>query len=147
MELLQELMAMRRIERVKACYCRFLDTRAWDDFGALFTEDAVLDVRQDTGAEPFHGRSAIVDTVRQAVAHARSAHQVHSPEITFDGPDAAEVVWAMQDRVVWEPGKSPIAPATGITGYGHYHELYVRRDGKWLIASLTLTRLVVDFDA
>ncbi len=26
-------------------------------------------------------------------------------------------------------------------GYGHYHEDYVRHDGRWLIRSLKLTRL------
>jgi len=146
MDNLQELIARQHIMDVKARYCRVLDARDWDGFGALFTEDAVLDVREDTGSEPFHGRKAIIDTVQAAVAHARSSHQVHSPEITFDGPDAANVVWAMQDRVIWEKGKSPIPTASGITGYGHYHERYVRLGGTWLIASLRLTRLVIDFD-
>jgi hypothetical protein len=147
MDMLQELIARQHITEVKARYCRFLDMRDWQGFGALFTEDAVLDVREDTGAEPFHGRALIVATVQAAVAHARSAHQVHHPEIIFDGDDAADVTWAMQDRVVWEQGKSPISPASGMTGYGHYHERYVRLNAMWLISSLTLTRLVVDFDA
>ena len=146
MDTLQELIARQHIMEVKAHYCRFLDTRDWERFGALFTEDAVLDVREDTGAEPFHGRAAIVATVQAAVAHARTSHQVHNPEITFDDANAADVIWAMQDRVVWEQGKSPIPPASGITGYGHYHEEYVRQKGCWLIASLRLTRLVVDLD-
>jgi len=146
MDALQDYAAREQIKDVKARYCRYLDTRDWDGFAALFTEDAVLDVRQDTGSDPFHGRDAILATVRQAVANAKSSHQVHTPEISFDGPDAADVIWAMQDRVIWEPAKSPIAPATGITGYGHYHERYVRQRGLWLIASLTLTRLIIDFD-
>ena len=146
MDRLQELLARQHIMEVKARYCRFLDTRDWEAFGALFTEDAVLDVRQDTGLEPFEGRAAIVATVQAAVAHSRSSHQVHNPEMRFDGPDAADVVWVMQDRVVWEKGKSPIPTASGITGYGHYHERYVQLGAIWFIASLRLTRLVVDFD-
>jgi hypothetical protein len=29
-------------------------------------------------------------------------------------------------------------------GYGHYHETYEKVDGRWLIASTTLTRLRTD---
>jgi hypothetical protein len=141
----EELLARAQIAEVKARYCRFLDTRDWSGFAALFTDDAVLDVREDTGADPFIGRDALLATVRHAVAHAKSAHQVHSPEFAFHGEDAADVIWAMQDRVMWEPGHSPIPPTTSITGYGHYHERYVRQGGTWRIAALTLTRLIVEF--
>ena len=32
------------IANVKAAYCRLLDTKDWQGWGELFTEDAVLDV-------------------------------------------------------------------------------------------------------
>jgi hypothetical protein len=32
-----------------------------------------------------------------------------------------------------------------LTGYGHYHERYVRHGEDWRIASLKLTRLIVEF--
>jgi len=63
-------------------------------------------------------------------------HQVHSPEIEVQG-SSAKVLWAMQDRVAYEDGK-------GLVGYGHYTERYEKRDGRWRIASLKLTRLHVD---
>jgi hypothetical protein len=47
-------------------------------------------------------------------------------------------VWAMQDRVIWG------AERPSITGYGHYHERWVRRNGDWKIAALKLTRLHID---
>lgn len=132
------------IRDVKARYCRFLDTKDWAGLAGLFTEDAVLDVREDTGMDPFIGRDVLIEQIRAAVIYAKSAHQVHTPEITLNGEDAATIIWAMQDRVVWNEGKSPIPGVTSITGYGHYHERYVRRDGRWQIASLRLTRLHVD---
>ena len=46
---------------------------------------------------------------------------------------------ALQDRVVWGPDRA-------LTGYGHYHERWVRRDGGWKLAALKLTRLHLDFD-
>jgi ketosteroid isomerase-like protein len=135
------------IQSLKARYCRLLDTKDWAAFADLFTEDAILDVTADTCQPPYHGRDALIATIEAAVANARTAHQVHSPEIILTG-DTAQAIWAMQDRVIWDPGHSPIPPSTGITGYGHYHECYRRGgDGTWRIASLTLTRLIVEMDA
>jgi uncharacterized protein (TIGR02246 family) len=134
------------IQSLKARYCRLLDTKDWAAFADLFAEDAILNVMADTGKPPFHGRDALIATIQAAVANARTAHQVHSPEIITTG-DSATAIWAMQDRVIWDASHSPIPPATGITGYGHYHELYRRGDdGSWRIASLTLTRLIVEMD-
>ena len=53
--------------------------------------------------------------------------------------DEANVIWAMQDRVI-SPGGGP-----SLTGYGHYHERWVKRNGRWKIAALKLTRLHLDF--
>jgi hypothetical protein len=145
MDALEELKARIQIAEVKARYCRFLDTKEWEGFGGLFTAEATLDVSQETGAPPHHGRNGIVDIVSNVVQHARTAHHVHSPEIVFTGPDTAEVIWAMQDRVVWEADHSPVPNAAALTGWGHYHERYVRQNGTWLIAACKLTRLNVEF--
>lgn len=140
---LSMLLDYEAIRNVKARYCRMLDTKDWEGFIDLFTSDAVMDVQEDTGHAPITGQEAILDQVRFAVADARSAHQVHSSEIDLKG-DEASVVTAMQDRVVWTPGKSPIPGAQSITGFGHYTERYVRQAGSWKIASLKLTRLYVE---
>lgn len=124
----------------KARYCRLLDGKDWAGFAALFTEDFVLDVSDGTGLPPVHGRDAAVAQIRSSIETAATAHQVHSPEIAVSGEEA-QVIWAMQDRVVWggEMG--------GITGYGHYHERWVKQGGRWLLAALRLTRLHLEFDA
>jgi hypothetical protein len=120
----------------KAMYCRFLDTRDWDSFTKLFTQDLVMDVSDGTGVPVIRGRDEAIQMVRSSIETARTAHQVHSPEMTRDG-DAINVIWAMQDRVVWEE--------QALTGYGHYHETWVQQDGDWKIAALKLTRLIVEF--
>ncbi len=130
------------IANLKAAYCRLLDTKDWEGWGRLFTEDAVQDVT-GSGGSVFRGRDAIVAATRGSIDSAKTAHQVHSPEIAFDG-DAATAVWAMQDRVVWDDGGS--GERRALTGYGHYHERYVRHEGRWSIAELRLTRLVMEFD-
>jgi hypothetical protein len=75
-------------------------------------------------------------SVRSAIENATTAHQVHSPEIKIEG-DEAWGVWAMQDRLHFENG-------TTLTGYGQYHEHYVKRNGKWLIEALRLSRFILE---
>jgi hypothetical protein len=140
----EKLLAFEEIRAVKARYCRFLDTKDWEGLAGLFTPDAVLDVREDTGLEPFIGRDLLIGQIRRAVVHAKSAHQVHTPEIELLRPDEATIIWAMQDRVVWNDGQSSLPGVKSITGFGHYHERYVRQAGTWQIASLKLTRLYVE---
>lgn len=124
------------IANLKAAYCRLLDTKDWQGWGNLFTEDVVVDVT-DSGGGVMRGRAELVASVSGSLASAKTAHQVHFPEITIDG-DEATAIWAMQDRVEWE--------GRALTGYGHYHERYVRRDGRWWIAEQRLTRLAMNFD-
>lgn len=121
----------------KARYCRFLDTKDWAAWRDLFTEDYALDISEGTGIPVIHGRDEAIARVRASIGEAKTAHQVHTPEIRIDG-DEAHAIWAMQDRVVFGPGRP------SITGYGHYHERWLRRDGVWKIASLRLTRLHLD---
>ena len=123
------------IAKVKAAYCRLLDTKDWDGWGQLFTEDAVLDVT-GSGGTIEHGRLAIVASVRGSIETTKTAHQVHFPEIAIDG-DTATAIWPMQDRLIWEDGRT-------MTGYGHYHERYVKQDGRWRIAEQKLTRLIME---
>lgn len=146
---IEQLLALEAIKSVKARYCRLMDTKKWEAWGELFTEDAVMDVSEDVDESigpPFvRGRARIVEQVRGFVDAARTTHHVHSPEIAFEDDARATVVWAMQDRVVWPPGKAPM-PVLALTGYGHYHETYVCVDGTWRIAALKLTRLNLEFD-
>ena len=125
------------IANLKAVYCRLLDTKDWEGWGQLFAEDAVQDVT-GSGGGVFRGREAIVAATHGSIETATTAHQVHSPEIVIDG-DEATAIWEMQDRVVWSQDRA-------LTGYGHYYERYVRRDGRWFISELKLTRLVMEFD-
>ncbi|MEO6717775.1 MAG: nuclear transport factor 2 family protein [Novosphingobium sp.] len=123
------------IANVKAAYCRLLDTKDWEGWGQLFTEDAVLDVT-GSGGTVEHGRAAIVASVRSSIETTKTAHQVHFPEITIEG-NTAKAIWPMQDRLIWEDGRT-------MTGYGHYHENYVKQDGRWRIAGQKLTRLIME---
>lgn len=121
----------------KARYCRTLDTKDWTGYADLLTDDYVLDVSEGSQIPVIKGRDAAIKQVQASILTATTAHQVHSPEIEVSG-DEARVVWALQDRVVWG------AERPSITGYGHYHERWVRQHGQWKLASLRLTRLHID---
>jgi uncharacterized protein (TIGR02246 family) len=134
------------IHAVKARYCRTLDTKDWDGFADVFTDDIVMDVTEDAG-NIVKGRADVVAQVRWACDNAKSVHQVSSPEISVQDAGNASCIWAMQDRLIFTEGKSPIPPVTRIKGYGHYHETYRRcADGQWRIATLKLTRLIVEME-
>jgi hypothetical protein len=141
---LEALLSIEEIRSLKARYCRFLDTKDWLGFASLFARDAVMDVPEDTGLPPIHGVEAILAQVLHAVDHAATSHQVHSPEITLHGRDEASGVWAMQDRVVWSPGNSPVPGTASISGFGQYHERYRREGAEWKITALRLSRFHVD---
>lgn len=127
---------------VKARYCRTLDTKDWEGYADVFTADLILDTRP-AGGIITHGRDEALRMVRASVETATTCHHVHSPEIRIDG-DTADVVWAMQDRVVWGADRKAKMGNAGHTGFGHYHERYVRQDGRWRIAEQRLTRLHMD---
>ena len=126
------------ISKLKSAYCRLLDTKDWAGWSALFTEDLRLDV-SGSGGDVLVGRDVVVASVRGSIETTKTAHQVHSPEIVIEG-DQARAVWAMQDRLIWEDGRT-------LTGWGHYHERYVRTPDGWRIAEQKLTRLFMEMTA
>jgi hypothetical protein len=126
------------IANLKARYCRLLDTKDWAGWADLFLPDFVLDAT-GSGGPRIAGRDAAVASVRGSIDAAKTVHQVHSPEIEIDG-DTARGIWAMQDRLIWPGGRT-------LTGYGHYHERYVRSGGVWRIAKSRLTRLILEMQA
>lgn len=143
---LEDLEAREAIRQLKARYFRFVDTKQWERFAELFTEDAVLDVPL-VRAEPLRGRAAIADRVRTGLTPMITIHHGHMPEIELDGPDRARGIWSMEDRLLSttnELSADPEAPGFGprYAGFGHYLERYVRgADGCWRIARSELRRL------
>lgn len=137
---LDELSAHEAIRQVKARYCYYLDYKQWDEYAALFTRDATLDVDQavstrgrDPDPQPqVRGREAIRAFIGPLLDAADTVHQVHAPIIHLTSPTSAEAIWAMEDIVRM--------PGFHLEGRGHYRETYGVEDGCWRISSLHLTR-------
>jgi len=126
------LVEIEAIKQLKARYFRLMDTRQWDAWQDVFTEDASLKWGP-ADDHVMHGRAAIRAGVSAALEGATTVHHGHMPEIELLAPDRARGIWAMFDRVDH--------PKYLLVGFGHYHEQYVKRDGAWRIARLELTRL------
>jgi hypothetical protein len=133
---LQRLLDLEEIKQLKARYCRLVDAKEWDAFGALFTDDYHFE--SDGGVQ--NSRAEVVAMVTRTLSSATTIHHCHTPEITFTGPDTASGIWAMNDYCSW--------PSEGgefvLRGYGHYHEDYVRTADGWRIARGAEVRLRVD---
>jgi len=101
------------IKRLKARYFRLMDTKQWDQWGDVFTEDAHLAASPDPN-ETFHGRADIVKRVSAVLRDARTVHHGHMPEIDLTSPTTAVGIWAMEDMLRWPDG----GPMRTLHGYG-----------------------------
>ena len=151
MDAVEKLLALEEIKQLRAKYWRTLDTKQWEDWGSVFTEDCTL--KYDSGVSTGGGdpqtnptvstRKGMVESVRAGLHQAVTVHMGHFPEIEFISDTEAKGIWPMEDIVELPEG----APVRRLHGYGHYHETYVRgSDGRWRIAHLRLSRLLVEFD-
>ena len=141
---LQSLLDLERIKRLKAAYCRYLDTKHLDRLRGLFADETVF---EGFGSAPTGSNAdQFVAGIKARLTEAVTIHHCHMPEIEFLDPDRARGVWAMMDLVDLGEGRSPKeAPGhRGFIGHGHYEEEYRRDGGTWRFCFLRLTRLRVD---
>ena len=132
---IQRLKDIEEIKQVKAQYCRCVDTKDWDGYASLVTDDLTL----DTEGGLQQGRDTIVASLSQSLAAATTVHQVHVAEITVDG-DSAHAIFPMQDYVNMTFGDKTFT----IRGFGHYHEDYRRTGDGWKLCRSQLIRRLVE---
>lgn len=140
MDILQRLIAVEDIKRLKARYFRLVDTKAWDDLVTLFAPDAVIEI-PESRPEPIPVE-ALIAALRRNYVTSVLVHHGHMPEIDVINEDHARGIWAMEDQRYFSPEDNPRFDA--MIGAGHYHESYVRTGGGWRIQALKLTRLRLD---
>jgi SnoaL-like domain len=133
------LLDIEAIKQLKARYCRFLDTKDWQAWRSLFSDDFVGDT-SEAGGRRVAGADAFVAFTRKNIGKPSqpTVHQVHAPEIELTSATTARGVWALNDIV-------RLAFGLNLDGFGHYHETYEKVDGRWYITSSKLTRLRTDF--
>jgi len=133
---LHALLNLEELRALKARYCRYVDTKQWDAWRGIFTEDVVF-----AGlSAPFATLDEFIETQRCRLGDAVSVHHCHTPELELTGPQTAKGLWAMCDYVEypWQ------AERRGFVGYGFYDEEYRLEEGEWKISRLRMERLRID---
>ncbi|MGE3691356.1 MAG: nuclear transport factor 2 family protein [Novosphingobium sp.] len=132
------LIALERIKRLRAIYCRSVDSHDWPRMASILTEDFVLDMSQT--AEVMGGKIDVVSGKAHVMAMfeqgfsqlGKLLHIVTIPEIEFQDGEHASGVWR-QETYVKE--NRPDLPGTGIA-YATVYDTYRKESGRWLIASV-----------
>jgi hypothetical protein len=137
----QQLLDIEAIKQLKARYFRFMDTKQWDKWRTLFTDDCRFE-----SSRIWEDVDEWVRDVGGNLQELTTVHHGHMPEIRLTGADTARGLWAMFDYLTWDPEQQPERHPGGIglVGYGHYEETYRKVDGEWKISFLRLTRLRAD---
>ena len=139
---LQRLMDIEEIKQLKARYFRLYDSRRWEEFRELFTDD--VHVWIEGFEHSYDNADDFVESAieRNTTATGPTVHHGHMPEIEITGDGTATGIWAMFDfidRVSAEAGTRLVRE-----GYGWYEEQYRKDNGSWKIASMRVTRIRVD---
>lgn len=130
----ERVLAIREIENVFAARLRIMDTKQWDLYGSVHTEDVVSEtfgaaVDDESARRPaVVGREALrraIEGVLDGAVSVTSVHHGHTPEIVLTSDTTATGVWAMEDELWWTNGSAE----EHLHGYGHYHEKYRKVDG------------------
>lgn len=131
---LETLLAIEEIKLLKARRDRAVDSKDWDTYLALH---APHHESHHEGIDPWIGAQEMIEHVRARLGpDVISVHHSHTPEITFDSPDKAKGIWAMEDNIFWnEAGE-----AHWMQGFGFYHESYEKLGGTWLFVKRQLKR-------
>ena len=143
---ISDLADIEAIKVLKARYMRYIDTKNWDGFASLFTDDAVFDIAIDLeGKDRSCDTDGYVALTREIVGDATTVHQACMPEIEKTGRTTARGTWAMWDYLDYHGAPGPLSGGGSVVqGYGHYHEEYRKEDGEWRISSFSVSRLRLD---
>lgn len=144
-DIAQRLGDLENIKRLKARYCRLLDTKQWPQLQSLFASDCSF---EGFGSAPSGSDVAtFLQGVSTRLADCITIHHCHMPEIDFLEATHARGIWAMMDYLEWPAGFSPrelSGQQRGFFGYGYYEEEYRKVDGCWMFSFLRLTRQRID---
>ena len=133
------LIALEEIKRLRAIYCRSVDSRDWPRMASILADDFVLDMSHVQtvmgGAEivTVCGKASVMEMFEKGFSNlGKLLHIVTIPEIEFQDAESATGVWR-QETYVKE--NRPDIPGTGIA-YATVYDTYRKQQGKWLFTSV-----------
>jgi hypothetical protein len=121
------------IKRLKARYCRAIDTADWDLLAACYTPDTMIDISREEALadfrQPVRGIGPVIDAMRSALGQGKSLHVTFLPDIEIVSPTEAKGIWGLE-YYTWQPPGSPIPV---LHGFAYSHDEYRKLDGRWLV--------------
>lgn len=140
-----DLVLMNLIRDRKAKYCRFVDTKRWDELATLLVEEPRLRFFDTEGGLLYEFDSAEkwIALMKDYLKGARTIHQVHNSEIEIVSENEVRAIWSMEDYLILAEGEG--RPASQ-HGYGHYHEVWKLVEGSWRIAEIELYRTILQVE-
>lgn len=135
---------IEKIRLLKAKYCRYIDTKNFEEWGKLFTPNAELTFYNLDGSPQYHFSSvaALLSATKDGFADAQTIHQLHNSEIEFISDTEVRAIWSMEDVQIFPA--SGDNPKNTVHGYGFYHDTWRLIDGEWKLAVLELRRIILD---
>lgn len=128
-ERIQELEDIEAIRRLKYEYWDSVDSKDWERYGNVFTEEFVWHF--PPSPPTVMTRQKIIDTVSAfLLPHVKSCHQGHQHFIEINGATTAKGSWCFRDDLV------STKTNTEFKGRGCYDEEYLKVDGKWQISKI-----------
>jgi hypothetical protein len=119
-------------------YCMALDTKNWDEFPYIVTDDVVWDYSDEFGTVQ-RGRDEVVDAIRTSIEpHAASMHAPLMSRIWGTGSDTAEGFSHVLSKSVLDGASLPATEATTFEVYCTWLDRYVRTSAGWRIQKRTL---------
>lgn len=125
---------LRAIERLQANYWDTLDAKDWEGLRACLIEDFVF-INNTTGGR-YKGREGMLTTMQNKFSDGvTSSHQGHHHWIELTGDKTAISHWSLQDDLYDSKNGGEFV------GRAHYDNKYVKIEGKWYFAEMSLTYL------
>jgi len=129
---IEKLKAIEEIVLLKARRDRAADTKDWALYEALHAPDHVSE-NGDYGR--WTSAAEMIGNTRKSMENLTTLHQSHTPEIEFVSATKATGIWAMEGMSFWQQDGAD----HWFQAFGHYHEVYEKRDGRWVFTWRKLT--------
>jgi hypothetical protein len=125
---IEKLKALEEIRLLKARRDRAADTKDWALYESLHAPDH-WSINGDY--PPWTTAAEMIANISRIMAGLTTLHHSHAPEIEFESLTRARGIWAMKGLSLWKQG----ADDHWFLAFGHYHETYEQRGGRWLFTS------------
>ncbi|KAI1637013.1 hypothetical protein F4809DRAFT_650161 [Biscogniauxia mediterranea] len=132
------------INRKKARYARYADTKQWDKFEEeVALPDAQYDYQDVEGKTidlgtpcKFASTKHFTAFFRPFFARLQTLHNVGPGDFTQTADDEVEAVFAFEDQLL----APPLGSWAELRGGGFYYETWKRVDGDWFLQHLRMQR-------